>query len=209
MLLSYESLIRQYNVKVTGIIHVGGHIGEELESYKNASVDNLIVFEPQKHCFEQLCNKAKVVGLSNGKFVNKALGNKIGKVEMTSDPTGLCGSILKPKLHLELSPDVIFSVNEEVELSTMDFEIGEDHKYNFLNMDTQGYELEVLKGAKKTLEKIDYIYTEVNQAEVYENNAMIEELDLFLKDYDMERVATGWHGSQTWGDAFYIRRGLI
>lgn len=209
MLLSYQSLIRQYNVNVTGVIHVGGHIGEELETYKNANLDNLIIFEPQKHCFDQLCKQADLLGMTKAKFVNKALGNKIGNVVMTSDPTGLCGSILKPKLHLELSPDVIFSVNEEVEISTMDSEIPEDHSYNFLNMDTQGYELEVLKGAKRTLEKIEYIYTEVNQDEVYENNAMIGDLDSFLSDYNMERVATGWHGSQTWGDAFYVKRGLL
>ena len=76
-------------------------------------------------------------------------------------------------------------------------------------MDTQGYELEVLKGGVNTLNQIEYIYTEVNQVEVYENNAMIGELDEFLNQYDMERVVTGWHGSQTWGDAFYIKRGLI
>lgn len=209
MLLNLNSLVKQYNVQITGVIHVGGHIGEEMQAYKNSNIENLIVFEPQKHCFDQLCNEASRVGLTDAKFINKALGNKVGRVEMTSDPTGLCGSILNPKLHLELSPDVIFSVKEEVDLSTLDDEIEEDHPFNFLNMDTQGYELEVLKGGKRTLEKIQYIYTEVNQAEVYENNAMIHELDEFLESYEMERIATGWHGSQTWGDAFYIKRGLI
>jgi len=66
-----------------------------------------------------------------------------------------------------------------------------------------------LKGGARTLEKIDYVYTEVNQAEVYENNAMIHELDEFLLKYGIERIATGWHGSQTWGDAFYVKKGLI
>jgi len=206
MLLNLNSLVKQYDVQITGVIHVGGHIGDELESYRG--IDNLIIFEPQKHCFNQLTAKAKRVGM-NPTLVNKALGNNVGRVEMTSDPTGLCGSILKPKLHLELSPDVIFSVKEEVELSTLDNEIEENHPFNFLNMDTQGYELEVLKGGKRTLESIQYVYTEVNQAEVYENNAMIDELDEFLESYEMERIATGWHGSQTWGDAFYIKRGLI
>jgi len=209
MLLNFNSLAKQYNVQVTGVIHVGGHIGEEMETYKKSNVQNLIVFEPQKHCYDQLREEANRVGLINAKIVNKALGSQTGRIEMTSDPTGLCGSILKPKLHLELSPDVIFSVKEEVDLSTLDDEIDEDHSYNFLNMDTQGYELEVLKGGKRVLEKIQYVYTEVNQAEVYENNAMIHELDEFLATYDIERVATGWHGSQTWGDAFYIKRGLI
>lgn len=208
MLLNFNSLIKQYNITINGVIHVGGHIGDELYEYKNNNVDNIIIFEPQPHCFEKLSMKAKEIELP-AKLINKALGNKTGRVDMTSDPTGLCGSILKPKLHLELSPDVFFSETLNVEISRLDDEIPENHTYNFLNMDTQGYELEVLKGGVKTLEKIDYIYTEVNQAEVYENNAMIHELDDFLENCDIERIATGWHGSQTWGDAFYIRRGLI
>jgi FkbM family methyltransferase len=208
MLLNLNSLIKQYNVQITGVIHVGGHIGDELHEYKNNGIENIIIFEPQSHCFEKLSIKAKEVQLP-AKLVNKALGNKIGRIAMTSDPTGLCGSILKPKLHLELSPDVIFSEILDVEISKLDNEISENHTYNFLNMDTQGYELEVLKGGKRTLEKMQYIYTEVNQAEVYENNAMIHELDEFLESYEMERIVTGWHGSQTWGDAFYIKRGLI
>jgi len=208
MLLNFNSLIRQYKVNITGIIHVGGHIGDELHEYKNIGVDNIIIFEPQRHCFEKLSKRSDDVGLP-AKLINKALGNKIGRIEMISDPTGLCGSILKPKLHLELSPDVIFSETLDVEISRLDDEIPQNHVYNFLNMDTQGYELEVLKGGVKTLDKIDYVYTEVNQAEVYENNAMIHELDKFLQSYEIDRVATGWHGSQTWGDAFYIRRGLI
>jgi len=209
MLLNFNSLIRQYNINLTGVIHVGGHIGEEMKTYKDSNVENLIVFEPQRHCFEKLCDEVNKVGLKNIKTINKALGNKKGTIEMISDPTGLCGSILKPKIHLELSPDVIFSVRENVQISTLDDEIEEDHLYNFLNMDTQGYELEVLKGGKKVLNKIQYIYTEVNQVEVYEKNAMIHEIDEFLESYDIERVATGWHGSQTWGDALYIKRGLI
>lgn len=208
MLLNFNSLVNQYKVKITGVIHVGGHIGDELHEYVNGGIENIIIFEPQLHCFEQLSKKSDSVGLP-AKLINKALGNQTGRIEMISDPTGLCGSILKPKLHLELSPDVIFSETLNVEISRLDDEIPENHMYNFLNMDTQGYELEVLKGGVKTLEKIDYVYTEVNQAEVYENNAMIGELDEFLLKYDIERVCTGWHGSQTWGDAFYIKKGLI
>ena len=75
-------------------------------------------------------------------------------------------------------------------------------------MDVQGYELEVLKGAKKTLESVDYVYCEVNRDEVYENNAYVEELDEFLKEYNMIRVMTSWEG-QIWGDALYVRENLL
>ena len=64
--------------------------------------------------------------------------------------------------------------------------------------------LYVFKGGEKTLKFIDYIYSEVNRDEVYENCTKIEELDEFLKRYDFTRVETDWTG-HTWGDALYIK----
>ena len=208
MLLSYASLVKQYGVNVTGVIHVGGHIGQEMETYKKNNVANLIVFEPQKVPFQKLSSVVESVGFDNVTLVNKALGNSCKMVEMTCNDDGLCSSILNPKHVLEQYPNIIFDRKETVEMVTMDSVIPQDHSFNFLNMDTQGYELEVLKGARKTLERIDCVYTEVNNTEVYENNALIEEIDDFLKDYDMIRVETDWMGG-TWGDAFYIRQELI
>jgi len=208
MLLSYASLVKQYGVKVTGVIHVGGHIGQEMETYKKNNVTNLIVFEPQKVPFQKLSAVVESVGFDNVTLINKALGNSCETVEMTCNDDGLCSSILNPKHVLEQYPNIIFDRKETVEMVTMDSVIPENHDFNFLNMDTQGYELEVLKGARKTLEKIDCVYTEVNNTEVYENNALIEEIDEFLKEYDMIRVETDWMGG-TWGDAFYIRQELI
>lgn len=208
MLLSFSSIIKKYSVNVTGVIHVGGHIGQEMETYKKNNVENLIVFEPQKEPFKKLSNVANSLNFNNLKLVNRALGNCCKSIEMTCNDDGLCSSILNPKHVLEQYPNIIFDRKEVVEMVTMDSVIEENHGYNFLNMDTQGYELEVLKGATKTLQRIDCVYTEVNNTEVYEDNALIEEIDEFLKDYDMVRVETDWMGG-TWGDAFYIRQNLI
>jgi len=202
MLLNYSSLVDEFNVNVTGVIHVGGHIGEELETYRSRNLKNLIIFEPQKHCFDQIVETSKKLGMSEIKIVNKALGNLSGQMEIISDPTGLCGSLLEPKIVLTY-PDIVFSERFMVDVSKMDDEIDEDHSYNFLNMDVQGYELEVLKGGKRTLEKIQYVYTEVNRDEVYENCAMIEEIDEFLSQFNFKRVKESWKGE--WGDAFYVK----
>jgi len=205
MLLDYSSLVHEFNVNVTGVIHVGGHIGEELETYNSQELKNLIMFEPQKHCFEQIVEKAKQLGMNEIKIINKALGNSKGQMEIISDPTGLCGSLLEPKIVLTY-PDIVFSERFMVEVSVMDDEIPKNHSYNFLNMDVQGYELEVLKGAIKTLKKIQYIYTEVNRNEVYKNCAMIEQIDEFLKPFGFNRVKESWKGE--WGDAFYIKENV-
>jgi hypothetical protein len=76
---------------------------------------------------------------------------------------------------------------------------------NFINIDVQGYELEVFKGSENLLNSIDYIITEVNRDEVYENCVRIESLDEFLSKYGFIRVETDWAG-HTWGDALYIKK---
>ena len=78
------------------------------------------------------------------------------------------------------------------------------YDYNFLNLDIQGAELLALKGMKNSLEKINYIYTEVNSAEVYKKCAQIEELDEYLSEFGFKRVETKMTPYE-WGDAFYIR----
>ena len=103
-----------------------------------------------------------------------------------------------------MHPDVSFTGTEEVEVCLLDdYEFGDA---NFINIDVQGYELEVFKGGKKTLEKIDYVYCEVNRDEVYEGAPMVEELDEFLGTYGFVRVETKWPETHyTWGDALYIK----
>lgn len=210
MLISFSSLVHKYKINVSGVIHIGGHIGQELPSYKNSNVENILIFEPQKGPFEKLSKVANKLNFENITLVNKALGNSNKNVDMICNEDGLCSSILKPKIVLTQYPDIKFDRTEEVEMITLDsyFAINQNHNYNFINMDTQGYELEVLKGASKTLEKIDAVYTEVNNAEVYENNALIQEIDEFLSSYNLTRVETDWMGV-TWGDAFYINQKFL
>ena len=74
-----------------------------------------------------------------------------------------------------------------------------------LNIDVQGYELEVLKGAGDILGCIQLMILEVNVAEVYENCVLVDELDEFLQGYNFQRVGTYWQ-SASWGDAIYVKR---
>jgi FkbM family methyltransferase len=210
MLISFPSLVNKYKLNVTGVIHIGGHIGQELPTYKKSNVENLLIFEPQKDPFKKLSKVADELSFENIKLINKALGNSIQEIEMICNEDGLCSSVLNPKIVLEQYPDIKFDRKEKVNMITLDSYFGEvmQDQYNFINMDTQGYELEVLKGAKNTLRNIDAVYTEVNNVEVYENNALIEEIDEFLEDYGMVRIETDWMGG-TWGDAFYIKQELI
>jgi FkbM family methyltransferase len=190
-------------MSISGIIHVGGHYGEELDEYVYAGIQNIVVFEPLEKNFNILF---KNVNNLNANILGHqvALGSSEKEIEMyVSSNDGLSSSILKPKVHLTQYKDITFNDVELVEVKTLDSYNYTD--YNFINMDVQGYELEVLKGAEQTLKLVDYVYCEVNRDEVYENNAYVEEIDEFLSKYDMDRVETNWEGD-TWGDALYIKR---
>ena len=188
---------------VKGIIHIGGHYGEEIDEYVRNGIQEIVIFEPLSDSFDVLCENIKDLN-ANIIAHQVALGPEETVATMyVSDNEKQSSSLLKPKVHITHHPHVKFPETEEVEVKVLDdFDYTQ---YNFINMDVQGYELEVLKGAKKTLETVDYVYCEVNRDEVYEGNAYVEELDEFLSQYNMERVETSWE-AQIWGDALYIRK---
>ena len=82
---------------------------------------------------------------------------------------------------------------------------------DLLNIDTQGYEMEVLKGSRKLLSQgIKYIILEVNKKELYEGCPLVKDIDNFLKKFGFVRTDTHyWMDSYSWGDAFYIKKELI
>lgn len=201
-------------MSITGVIHVGAHFGQEYASYKAANIRSIIFIEPCKSAFNRL---VKNVGLESGVIcINSACGLEKNKAEMYIEYAnkGMSNSLLKPLLHLEQYPDIKFSDTEIVDVDTLDNMVSyldsamsfDRRDLNMLVMDVQGYEHTVLRGAVSTLRNIDYIYTEVNRAELYEGCARVETLDAFLIEFT--RAHTNW-GGNTWGDALYIRKSLM
>jgi len=205
MLINFNKIFKKYDLNITGIIHIGAHYGDELNDYISNGVQDIVLFEPLSNNFDKL--RENCINLNaNIQAYNVALGSKDGTATMyLSDNDAQSSSILKPKTHITEIPWVHFEGTEDVEVKTLD---GYDIKgCNFINIDVQGYEMEVFMGGKKTLEGIDYVYSEVNKAELYEGCAQIGELDSFLGEYGFERVETYWPEDwYNWGDALYIKK---
>lgn len=209
MLLDFNYLKNKYNLNIIGVIHIGAHFGEEYDIYVSNNIENLIFFEPVPNTFEVLKQRLDGKAL----LVNKALGNTEGKITMNIETAnqGQSSSILKPALHLTQYPHIKFENTIDVDITTLDNfmdSLENNIKYNMINIDVQGYELEVFKGAIKTLENIDYIITEVNRDVVYHQCVFIDDLDSFLNNFGFIRVETSWAG-KTWGDALYIKKNKI
>lgn len=204
MLINFTKIFNKYKMNVKGIVHIGAHYGEEIQEYVNNGIQKITVFEPLSKNFDVLSQRLQNVNADIQGY-QIALGSRKGTAVMyLSSNEAQSSSILKPKDHLEHHPDVSFDGTEEVEVGLLDeYDIGDA---NFMNIDVQGYELEVFKGGKKTLEQIDYVYCEVNRGEMYEGNPLIEELDVHLGEYGFERVETHWPETwYKWGDALYIK----
>jgi len=200
MLLNLEELQKKYNLNIKGIIHIGAHQGQEYSTYKRMGITNLIFFEPIPESFEVLKNNVR------GIVVNKALGSYNGKAIMyIASNEGISSSLLEPLYHSVQYPKILFDDTLEVDIIKLDDYLGHCTEFNFINIDVQGYELEVFKGAVEALESIDYIMTEVNRRDLYKECVQVAELDSFLYGYGFERVETCWP-EITWGDALYIKK---
>jgi len=202
MLLKLEKIIAKYGMKITGVIQAGANEGQEMELFKQLGITDGVLFEPCVKPFNELVRKL----YGDFEAYNCALSEKDGVASMwvTDFNNGQSNSLLQPKKHLEYYPDIVFNEKEDIAFTDLDW-FGINH-CNLLMMDVQGYELEVLKGATETLKHIDYIYTEVNREELYENCAMVEDLDNYLTEF--KRVETKWK-RKGFGDALYIRKTLL
>ncbi len=208
MLLDLASVIQKYKKEITGIIQVGAHFAEEHDSYKKMGVDRFIYIEPCQNAFDVLMNRFK--GDPEVYIFQFAAGSEFRMGEMFTETMnqGQSNSLLKPAEHLLQHPDITFDFREQVVINPLISIMGVAEGCNVLVMDTQGYELEVLKGAGMLLDDIEVVYTEVNRGQVYEGCAQVQEIDEFLWQHGFVSVAEYW-ATPIWGDKIYIRMAEI
>jgi len=207
MVIDYFFLKNKWNIKSKKIIHVGAHHGQELSFYLNdPDIEEIVFFEPSLDNYNQLTKNIELANSNNIKKITAhpvGLGAEENIVDFHVASNGQSSSVLKPQLHTSQYRDILFNKVEKIQIKTLDsFNLND---FEFISIDVQGYELEVLKGAKNTLNNIKYIYTEINNAPLYENCVMIDQLDSFLSEFNFKREDTNWCGG-TWGDAIYIKR---
>ena len=218
MLLDFNSLIQTYDMNIIGVIHIGGHHGSEYDEYcKHDSIEHMLFFEPDPDSFKILNDR--VQGDSRVVTVNRALGPFSCEMELHRERSnfGQSNSLLEPHLHKEQYPHIPFETTLKVQVHALDkYEPAE--VFNFINIDVQGFELEVFRGAKNTLTYIDYIIAEVNKEELYKGCALVNEIDEYLSKFNFTRVDTKWitdtklgnyrPAGETWGDALYVKTKL-
>jgi len=190
--------------KIKNLAQIGAHFGQEIELFDKYEIKNIYLFEPTQKAISVLQNK--ILYKSNYQLFPIALGNKnmIHTIHLSDTNDGQSSSLLEPLLHKKVQPEIEFNNNTEIKVKKFSSLGLKD--VNFLIMDVQGYELEVLKGFGNCINSVEYIFTEVNRDYLYEDNVLINELDEFLKKNGFIRIWTSWRtADMPWGDAFYVK----
>lgn len=206
MLIPLNYLVEKYQIALDGILHVGAHLGEEAGAYRVCGANTVWWVEGDPDTCVKL--RSALNGFANENFAIEAVvADEEGKkFTFNIANNGQSSSILELGLHTRYHPEVHYEGKREVYGTTIDNVVNTFNvRADFLNLDLQGAELMALKGGVEFLADCRYVYTEVNDRQVYKDCAQIGEIDEFLSDFErVETSMTDFH----WGDAFYIRRGI-
>lgn len=195
---------------VTGILHLGAHDCEEMDFYVNdLSLDRQSIYWID--AFQEKVDRAKRLGIPN--VYQGVISDKDNETVMFNIANNMqSSSILKFNTHSISYPSIKYIGQRSLKTSTLDTFIEKQgismSTCNFWNFDIQGAELLALKGAIKNLVYADYLYLEVNELSLYEDCALLPELNAFLNEIGFEMVfKTMTHAG--WGDAFYVRKNKL
>ena len=205
--------LNQYIKERKGAIHIGANDGGERDWYVENGFSPVLWFEPNLEAFNKLRNNLKHVKYNNQYCYGYGVHDTLEKTTLhIANNEGQSSSILPLGLHKQYHPKVHYIKDIEITLLRMDdffktesFNSFSINDFNFLNIDVQGCELNVIRSFGQDITKMDYIYTEVNIAEVYEGCSLLKDIDSYLELFKFVRIKTHMTKNQ-WGDALYLKQ---
>jgi len=194
-----------------GVFHIGAHTGQEIDWYEAQSFTRGIWFEPNKELFPEL--QQHLEKYDNHMAFNIGIHDTIQTATLhIASNDGQSSSILDLGTHKKYYPNIHYVKDQEIKLMRMDDFLQSNsvdiNEFNFLNVDVQGVELNVIKSFGELIRKLDYIYTEVNVEELYVGISLLPEIDEYLERFEFCRAGT-YMTNRKWGDAFYIKKNLL
>lgn len=177
---SYKIISRLVNQDIlpNTVIDVGGNLGQFTIASAKLFKDPLIfTFEPMPKCAEKISQFSKKI--KNLSVFPIAIGESPGQVSFQVNSHIQASSILPlASSHLSSFPDAKEIEVIEVEVKTLDSVLAE-HEFKspvLLKIDTQGYEANVIRGASKTLKRVDYVLLEVSFKELFRGEMLFPEI---------------------------------
>jgi len=216
---AFARFLTEQGVAPRGVVHVGGHYGQELETYLACGFERILYVEANPAVFARLARHVafwnewlealeRRFGLARRpriEAVNCAAADRGGHAALYVAEQDPLSSILVPT-----DPSIRLRGYVEVEQRTVDDLVEAagwpPSSISVLSVDAQGAEHLVLEGAAGLLRHIDLAIVEVNYRPRYQDGATIEELDRRMSAAGFRQVLL----TRPWpdypaGDAVYRR----
>jgi FkbM family methyltransferase len=170
------------------VFDVGANVGQSVTTFKRAFPKSTIhSFEPSPATFAKLStNCAAIPGVH---LWNQAMGSSVGQLPFLENSCSDMSSFLEQGI------DGWGTIEKTtvVDVMTLD-EFAREKGINLIHIlksDTQGYDLEVFKGAAGLLNanKIALIYCEVTFSDMYKNSAKFDQIFNFLIGHNFVLVS--------------------
>jgi FkbM family methyltransferase len=155
-----------------------GQFGRELRKHIGYS-GRIVSFEPTEAAHRKLVANAK--GDPNWVIAERcAIGATEGVIDINVSANSVSSSVL-PMLdsHVTAAPDSNYTAVEKVPLHALDSLAPRwlrESRCTLLKIDTQGFESEVLKGAKQTLSHVQGLQLELSLVPLYSGQVLLPEL---------------------------------
>lgn len=170
------------------VMDVGANTGDyaaELRAF--GYMKRIISFEPLAAAFSELENRARQD--ASWECFNFAVGNVDGEAAIHVASNLASSSLLEmTDEHRSGAPDVSFTGQERVTLQRLDSLALDIKPPAMLKLDVQGYEHEVLKGARNTLPDITLVECELSIMRLYQGQPSIAEMIDSLCELGFELV---------------------
>lgn len=206
------------NLEIDTFLDIGANVGQFAKYLRRLGYEKEILsFEPLSIAHEKLL---RVSRRDSHWTVHErcALGSEFSQKLINVSKNSYSSSILNVlRTHLDAAPDSSYIDCEKVQIVTLD-QVFKDRELKrsriAMKIDTQGYELEVLKGGLRALENTLLIQVEVSMHPLYESGPIYKEVIRHLEaDFVLWDLKPGFRDIKTRKllqmDAVFVNRNVV
>ena len=189
-----EKFIKKISDDLFFCIDIGANIGKYTELLLKETAAKVIAFEPLPDAYLDL-KKLELNNLNRLKVFNQAIGEKNEFLELNYASSKSEKASFSDNLEKLSFYDFHNNKKMKIKILTLDTFIEENlddfnqTEIDLIKIDTEGFELEVIKGATKTIKKMSpkYIQLEFNWHQLFKKQNMYSFYE-FLKNYELFQI---------------------
>jgi FkbM family methyltransferase len=188
--------------RIEAVLDVGANEGQYSAELRKAGYKGKIIsFEPLKEAFDSTSKKAAKDG--NWTVLNYALGERNGSDIIHVSKHSPSSSLLPmTRLHNDAAPGSEYLSEEKIETRSLDSlfsELGITGMRIFMKVDTQGYEMLVLKGSERVFPSLSGLQLELSAAMLYEGEELYYTICRYVEDkgFRLVRIIPGFVNRST------------